>query len=267
MFLGSFWGSNISIGSIHGGGYIGRWLFSIAYKYLNFGGIILLWIFLVVLGVQLMFLFLWKDFFQRSIDVVSSIKAKTSKIIGKKTLKNVPEFLPNNKSNKPKINNTKKQNIPSSSLSEKGNDKQRKHSPAQESPTPDFDNKKYPPVDLLDPIQEEKEEIESGYFEDLSNRLIACLKDFGIEGELLNIKPGPVVTMFEFRPAPGIKISRIAQLNSDLALAMKAIAVRIEAPIPGKDYIGIEIPNKKRKVVEVIKRAETIEDIFKTFVF
>jgi len=249
MFLGSFWGSNISIGSIHGGGYIGRWLFSIAYKYLNFGGIILLWIFLVVLGVQLMFLFLWKDFFQRSIDVVSSIKAKTSKIIGKKTLKNVPEFLPNNKSNKPKINNTKKQNIPSSSLSEKGNDKQRKDSPAQESPTPDFDNKKYPPVDLLDPIQEEKEEIESGYFEDLSNRLIACLKDFGIEGELLNIKPGPVVTMFEFRPAPGIKISRIAQLNSDLALAMKAIAVRIEAPIPGKDYIGIEIPNKKRKVV------------------
>jgi len=102
---------------------------------------------------------------------------------------------------------------------------------------------------LKEQIQEEKEEIESGYFEDLSNRLIACLKDFGIEGELLNIKPGPVVTMFEFRPAPGIKISRIAQLNSDLALAMKAIAVRIEAPIPGKDYIGIEIPNKKRKVV------------------
>jgi len=78
---------------------------------------------------------------------------------------------------------------------------------------------------------------------------VACLEDFGIEGELKQIVPGPVVTMFEYKPAPGIKISRIAGLSDDLALALKAMAVRIEAPIPGKDTVGVEIPNDTRETV------------------
>lgn len=79
--------------------------------------------------------------------------------------------------------------------------------------------------------------------------LIACLKDFDIQGELVHVTPGPVVTMFEFRPAPGIRVSRIANLSDDLALALKAVAVRIQAPIPGTDTVGIEIPNENRETV------------------
>ncbi|WP_373886032.1 DNA translocase FtsK [Desulfovibrio legallii] len=79
--------------------------------------------------------------------------------------------------------------------------------------------------------------------------LIACLRDFDIQGELVRITPGPVVTMYEVRPAPGIRVSRIANLSDDLALALKAIAVRIQAPIPGTDTVGIEIPNENRETV------------------
>lgn len=79
--------------------------------------------------------------------------------------------------------------------------------------------------------------------------LMACLKDFDIQGELVRITPGPVVTMYEVRPAPGIRVSRIANLSDDLALALKAIAVRIQAPIPGSDTVGIEIPNDNRETV------------------
>jgi len=81
------------------------------------------------------------------------------------------------------------------------------------------------------------------------NALMTCLKDFDVEGELTRITPGPVVTMFEVRPAPGIRVNRIANLNDDLALSLKALSVRIEAPIPGSDTVGIEIPNEIRETV------------------
>ncbi|MFP5238315.1 MAG: DNA translocase FtsK, partial [Acidobacteriota bacterium] len=82
-----------------------------------------------------------------------------------------------------------------------------------------------------------------------ASSLTTCLADFGIQCEVMRIVPGPVVTMFEFKPAPGVKVSRIAGLSNDIALAMKALAVRIEAPIPGKDTVGVEIPNAKRQTV------------------
>lgn len=79
--------------------------------------------------------------------------------------------------------------------------------------------------------------------------VIECLADFGIQGKLVGIVPGPVVTMFEIRPAPGIKVSRIAALSDDIALAMRAVAVRVQAPIPGTDTVGIEVPNDVRAAV------------------
>lgn len=77
------------------------------------------------------------------------------------------------------------------------------------------------------------------------------LLDFGVQGKVKEIQPGPIVTLFEFEPAPGIKISKIAGLENDLALAMSAVSVRIIAPIPGKSVIGIELPNKKRSTVYI----------------
>ncbi|MBF0572686.1 MAG: DNA translocase FtsK [Desulfamplus sp.] len=75
---------------------------------------------------------------------------------------------------------------------------------------------------------------------------------FGIKGEVMGVSPGPVITTFEYRPEPGIKISKIVNLADDLALALSAFSIRIVAPIPGKDVMGIEIPNIKKSLVPFI---------------
>ena len=75
---------------------------------------------------------------------------------------------------------------------------------------------------------------------------------FGIKGEVMEVSPGPVITTFEYKPAPGIKISKIVNLADDLALALSAVSIRIVAPIPGKDVIGIEIPNPKMSIVPFV---------------
>jgi S-DNA-T family DNA segregation ATPase FtsK/SpoIIIE len=85
------------------------------------------------------------------------------------------------------------------------------------------------------------------------------LADFGVVGEVTEVSPGPVITMYEFKPAPGIKISKIVSLADDLALALKAASIRIVAPIPKKGTLGIEIPNVGRQPVvirEVIHSSE-----------
>lgn len=75
---------------------------------------------------------------------------------------------------------------------------------------------------------------------------------FGIKGEVMEVSPGPVITTFEYKPAPGIKISKIVNLADDLALALSALSIRIVAPIPGKDVIGVEIPNAKMSIVPFV---------------
>lgn len=89
--------------------------------------------------------------------------------------------------------------------------------------------------------------------------LMACFKDFDVHGELVRITPGPVVTMFEMRPAPGTRVSKIANLSDDLSRALKAVAVRIQAPIPGSDTVGIEIPNETRETVNFRELIESGE--------
>ncbi len=80
-------------------------------------------------------------------------------------------------------------------------------------------------------------------------KLVQKLNNLGVQGEVTEIRPGPVVTMYEFKPADGIKLSRIASLSDDLAMAMEALSVRIVAPIPGKGVVGFEVPNKLRETV------------------
>jgi S-DNA-T family DNA segregation ATPase FtsK/SpoIIIE len=84
-----------------------------------------------------------------------------------------------------------------------------------------------------------------------SDILSKALLSFGIEGRVTEVRPGPVVTMYEFEPAPGTKVARIVNLADDLALAMKAISLRIVAPIPGKSVVGIEVPNSQRETVSM----------------
>ncbi|MDO9265346.1 MAG: DNA translocase FtsK, partial [Desulfosalsimonadaceae bacterium] len=83
----------------------------------------------------------------------------------------------------------------------------------------------------------------------LSKLLVQKLEDFGVRGKVVTVLPGPVITRFEFEPAPGIKINKVVNLTDDLALALSAISIRIIAPIPGKGVIGIEVPNDRREMV------------------
>ncbi len=107
-----------------------------------------------------------------------------------------------------------------------------------------------PSLDLLnDPPERTHTDIQRESLEMNARRLERKLADFGVEGEVLEILPGPVITMYEYKPAPGIKISKVAGLADDLALTLRAPSIRIVAPIPGKAAIGIEIPNNRREMV------------------
>lgn len=106
-----------------------------------------------------------------------------------------------------------------------------------------------PPIELLAPVPASRISISRAVLDKQSQALTACFADFGIQGEVQGVQPGPVITMFEFKPAPGVKVSRIAGMSDDLALALKARAVRIVAPLPGRDTVGIEIPNEQRQIV------------------
>ena len=77
------------------------------------------------------------------------------------------------------------------------------------------------------------------------------LREFGVEGEVVQVLPGPVITMYEFAPAAGVKVNKIVNLQDDLALVMEAVSVRVVAPIPGKAVVGIEIPHKRRETVRL----------------
>lgn len=105
-----------------------------------------------------------------------------------------------------------------------------------------------PPFDLL-ALPKESNKAGRDDNEAKGKALMSCLGDFDVQGELVRITPGPVVTMFEVRPKEGIRVNRIANLSDDMALRLKALAVRIQAPIPGSNTVGIEIPNTQRAAV------------------
>ena len=108
---------------------------------------------------------------------------------------------------------------------------------------------KLPPSDLLDPPVGEQFKIDKETLHANSLILQKKLADFGVEGEVVAVRPGPVITMYEFKPAPGVKVRRIVLLADDLAMALRAVSVRILAPIPGESVVGIEIPNPRRETV------------------
>ncbi len=113
----------------------------------------------------------------------------------------------------------------------------------------------YPPIDLLD----EGEAIEQNYRADdemKAQKLMQTLREFGINSTLTGIAHGPAVTRFEVLPDAGIKVSRITTLSDDIAMRLAAMSVRIEAPIPGKSAVGVEIPNSK---VETVRLRDVLE--------
>ncbi len=113
-----------------------------------------------------------------------------------------------------------------------------------------------PPLSLLDDPPKQQFGYSSEALEAMSRLVELKLRDFGVEAEVVEVHPGPIITRFELRPAPGVKVSQISNLAKDLARALSAISVRIVEVIPGKSTVGLEIPNEKRELVtlgEIIK--------------
>ncbi|MBI2987437.1 MAG: DNA translocase FtsK 4TM domain-containing protein [Deltaproteobacteria bacterium] len=106
-----------------------------------------------------------------------------------------------------------------------------------------------PTLALLDSPDGEHVKIDKETLEANSLILQKKLADFGVEGKVVAVRPGPVITMYEFEPAPGVKVRRIVTLADDLSMALRAMSIRILAPIPGKSVVGIEIPNPRREKV------------------
>ncbi len=131
----------------------------------------------------------------------------------------------------------------------------------EEFPFPRYEGSfELPPVSILDMPEVREGGPDNKELIEKASLLERKLMDFGIEGKVLEIKPGPVITIFEFEPAPGVKLSRILSLSDDLSLALKAERVRIVAPIPGKSVIGIEIPNPTRQ--KVFMREIALSSVF-----
>jgi S-DNA-T family DNA segregation ATPase FtsK/SpoIIIE len=106
-----------------------------------------------------------------------------------------------------------------------------------------------PPYSFLEDLENPATSSDDESLRMQSQLLEKKLEDFGVHGKVVAVSPGPVITTFEYEPAPGVKINKIVNLSDDLALALRAISIRIVAPIPGKAVIGVEVPNSDRAMV------------------
>ena len=106
-----------------------------------------------------------------------------------------------------------------------------------------------PPVDIFQSPPKTKSKINESVIDQKIGDLLEKLRMFKIEGDVIRTYTGPIVTTFEFRPAPNVKVSKILNLQDDLAMALKATTIRIQAPIPGKDVVGIEVPNEEAQTI------------------
>ena len=109
----------------------------------------------------------------------------------------------------------------------------------------------FPDMDIFQTGTAKKREYDRESLIMNSRILEKKLQDYGVQGKVVTVHPGPVITMYEFEPASGIKVNRIVNLADDLALALRALTIRIIAPIPGKSVVGIEVPNPEREVVYI----------------
>ncbi len=251
--------ARIVLGDISGGGYIGAWLLGVSQSYVHIWGAFLIWGFLLILALLLCFSqlrtwWLWPRA-QQPGTLLQWLHGTYSRLLQWKKRKSVSA----QHNSRPKQQVDKQKSSPARKNEQTMQGQKYDSLPQTRKSAEASQDRDYPGLELLDNPPVYSDPTYEADLQMMSEKLSASLLQFGIQGEVVQIRPGPVVTMLEFRPGPGIKISRIANLHDDLALALKASAVRIEAPIPGKDMVGIEIPNKKRRTVffrEVIESKE-----------
>ncbi len=231
------------------GGFAGTWFKSYVIQYSNStGGIIilaLLWIIGLIMttGLSLVrFARYWGDIiytFKENIETIY-LKRKERREKAKKRLKTEKERTVS-KAQKIKIKPSKSKPI--------------KAMPPPKQEVFDFVKTKagfqLPSFNLLKSPEKRHVDADNENLRMQSKLLEKKLEDFGVMGRVEEVSPGPVITTFEYKPAPGIKINKIVNLTDDLALALRAASIRIVAPIPGKAVIGIEVPNAVREVVRL----------------
>ncbi len=118
-------------------------------------------------------------------------------------------------------------------------------------PKLDLERYKYPTLNLLERHDSGAQEVDMFEQNENKERIITVLRNFGVEITAIQATIGPTVTLYEITPAPGVRIAKIRNLEDDIALSLSALGIRIIAPIPGKGTIGIEVPNKKAKIVSM----------------
>jgi len=130
---------------------------------------------------------------------------------------------------------------------------ERRDSPVRDASPPAHarskDGFRLPPPDLLDTPPAEHTQVDEAALQNSARVVEQKLADFGVNGRVVEVQPGPVVTMYKFEPGSGIKVSQIVNLADDLSMALRASTVRIQAPVPGEAVVGIEVPNRQREMV------------------
>ena len=243
-----FFGNEFPSGGITG---ISLKLFLV--KYSNLPGAVFTLTLLVLVGISLSTGFSFKIFAQRCLKGSGFFAGKVSGcfafflgIPGGKKIK-LEKAVKKQKSKKIKIKDSGKEVLPNNESA--GDDSRPEQSGA------DSGNDKsgfiLPNLNLLDDSGNKPDSVGDEYLLKQSGLLEKKLADFDVNGRVVAVSPGPVITTFEYAPPPGVKINKIVNLSDDLALALKAISIRIVAPIPGKAAVGIEIPNTSREIVRM----------------
>lgn len=235
------------------GGLLGKIIGGALYKYLNAWGSLMLLLMLLCAGALIGYDFATP--YHTIKDLTGALRENWEVRVRRKELENRTKPKPQKKGSEeiedepPAKTSKADKKEPQITISGSGReDKSITEIPKQA--TLDFvNNYQLPPLSLLSKPPSKNRVITEKELKANATLIIGKLKDFGVEGEILEIKPGPVITMYEFTPAPGIKINKIVSLADDLAMALKASPVRVVAPIPGKNAVGIEIPNRSREMV------------------
>ncbi len=230
------------------GGYLGDFLFSLSSAYLGCAGAILIFLALFLLSVMAV---LNLSLYQWGGKIFNTFYFFFSRV---KLLLKSGKF--SNKERKTgKVDKTREEPVVHHLAVPKVNEPVRK--------VPEPEEKDFQPVQIaggmyrlpglhiLDKPGKNEQKVDREHYLEVSNKLEETLSSFGVDGHVTGISPGPVVTTYEFAPAPGVKISKVINLADDVALALKTSSVRIVGSIPGKAALGIEIANPDREIVHI----------------
>lgn len=232
---------NIEVFNMSGGGFLGSEVNSLLLHYFRFWGSLLVLICLTLLSLQLAGAFSWVGIVRAGRGFFSYLKTVFLDSGGESPVGTEKK----GDSAKAREKTGRKKPGKKSKKSGKTDRDFKAKVPVQ----PNAADRSFPSLEMLSLPRTGTKAADEAELKTLARLVRECLEEFGIRGEVQKTLPGPVITMLEFKPVPGVKVSRIANLHDDLARALKAVSVRIIAPLPGRDTVGIEIPNKERKTV------------------